>query len=713
MDRIIFKGGRNLPTVLQTEQAECALACLAMISGYFGHKIDIITLRTKYSVSQHGVTLKDVIKIAEKMNLSSRAVRLELEDLDKLKMPAILHWDMNHFVVLKKVMSDKVVIHDPASGVKTITIKDFGNHFTGVALELTPTKDFKEKDEVKKLKISQLWNRAIGIKRGIIQVLILSLLLELFAVTSPYFSQLVIDDVLVARDFELLKILIIGFFFIVIIQTTTGVLRSYVVMHFTIKMGYQFAINIYRHLIKLPLEYFAKRHIGDIVSRFGSQQNIRDFLTSSVVGAVLDGLMVIITMVMMFIYSKKLSFIILGALFLYAIVRLSTFRWIRNRTEEMIVAGAKESTNFMENITAMQGIKLFGKETDRLSLWQNYYVDVVNTGIKVQKFGIWISVVNGFITNFRSVLILYIGALAILDNKLSIGMLMAFTSWGSSFLGRAMALLDTTIQFRILDVHLTRLADIVYTEVEKDMEGSGVPSVDVSSKPLLEVKDIAFRYSEDHPFIFSNINFVLENEETIAIIGPSGCGKSTLIKLLTSLYKPSHGEIKMSDMKINKIGFQNYRSKIGVVMQDDRLLTGSISDNISFFDPTPDQEAIEHAADFASIHKDIMTMPMQYNTLVGNLGVALSGGQIQRILLARAIYKKPSLLFLDEATSHLDVDNEKLVNTAIKELKMSRIIVAHRPETIKLADRIFQMTPQGLIPVIAEQLEHYDGKLFD
>ena len=507
MDGIIFKSGRNLPTVLQTEQAECALACLAMISGYFGHKIDIITLRTKYSFSQHGVTLKDVIKIAEKMNLSSRAVRLELEDLDKLKMPAILHWDMNHFVVLKKVLSDKVVIHDPASGVKTITIKDLGNHFTGVALELTPTKDFKEKDEVKKLKISQLWNRATGIKRGIIQVLILSLLLELFAVTSPYFSQLVIDDVLVARDFELLKILIIGYFLIVIIQTTTGVLRSYVVMHFTVKLGYQFAINIYRHLIKLPLEYFAKRHIGDIVSRFGSQQNIRDFLTSSVVGAVLDGLMVIITMVMMFIYSKKLSFIILGALFLYAIVRLSTFRWIRNRTEEMIVAGAKESTNFMENITSMQGIKLFGKETDRLSLWQNYYVDVINTGIKVQKFGIWIGVVNGFITNLRSVLVLYIGARAILDNELSIGMLMAFTSWGSSFLGRAMALLDTTIQFRILDVHLTRLADIVYTEVEKDMEGSGVPSVDVSSKPLLEVKDLAFRYSEDHPFIFNNVNF--------------------------------------------------------------------------------------------------------------------------------------------------------------------------------------------------------------
>jgi ATP-binding cassette subfamily B protein RaxB len=713
MDGIIFKSGRSLPTIIQTEHSECALACLAMMSGYFGHKIDIITLRNKYSVSQHGVTLKDVIKIAEKMNMSSRAVRVEIDEIAKLKMPAILHWDMNHFVVLKKISKNKVIIHDPAVGIRDITLKELGKHFTGVALELTPTKDFKEEDEVKKLKISQLWTRASGLKRGIIQVLILSLLLELFGVTSPYFTQLVIDDVLVSRDIELLKILIIGYFLLVLIQTVTGVLRSYVVMHFTTKLGFQWAVNIYRHILKLPLEYFVKRHIGDIVSRFGSNRNIQNFLTSSIIAVILDGLMVIITMVMMLIYSRILSIIIFVAVIFYAIIRLSTYRWIRNRTEEQLVAAAKENTNFMENITAMQGIKLFGKETDRLSVWQNYFVDVINTGLRVQKFGIWIGVVNGFASSLRSVLILYIGAKAVLDTELSIGMLMAFTSWGGSFMGRALSLLDTAIQYRLLDVHLTRLADIVYTDVEQKMEGSGVPSINVSSKPIIEVKDLAFRYSEDHPFVFSNVNFTLENEETVAIIGPSGCGKSTLLKLLSSLYQPSHGEIMMYGMDIKKIGFQHFRSKVSVVMQDDRLLTGSISDNICFFDSAPDQEAIERAADLAAIHKEIMAMPMQYNTLVGNLGVALSGGQVQRILLARAIYKKPLLMFLDEATSHLDVDNEKLVNAAVKELKMSRIIVAHRPETIKLADRIFQMAPQGLIPVIPEQLDFYEGKLFD
>ena len=713
MKGINFGRRRSLPSILQSGNSECALACLAMISGYFGHRIDIVTLRNRYSISQHGITLKDVIRIAEKMNLTSRAVRLEIEEIGKLKCPVMLHWGMNHFVVLKKTSVGKLTIHDPAVGVRTVSLKDAGKSFTGIALEMMPTRDFKEKDEEKTLKISQLWSSATGLERGIIQVLILSLLLELFGVAMPYFTQIVIDDVLVSRDHDLLKIIIIAFLMVVLVQMITGVIRSFVGMHLANKMGFQFAVNIYRHLLKLPLEYFSKRHIGDIVSRFGSQASIREFITSGIVSAALDGIMVIITLTMMCIYSKTLTLVVLVAVFLYSVVRLSTFGWIRRRTEEQIVAAAKENTNFMENIRTMQGIKLFGKETDRLSLWENYYVDVINTGIRIQKFGINIGIINGIITNGRAILILYIGAIAVLGNELSIGMLMAFTSWSQSFLGRTMGLLDKAIEFRLLDVHLTRLADIVFTNVEPNMDGTGISEIDNTSTLLLEVRDLAFRYSENHPFLFNTVNLSLKSGETIAIIGPSGCGKSTLLKVLASVYPPSHGEIKMNDREINKIGLQNYRSKIGAVMQDDGLLSGSISDNICFYDPQPDKEEIEYAANLAAIHKDIISMPMQYDTLVGNLGTALSGGQIQRILLARAIYKNPKIFFLDEATSHLDVENEKLVNDAVKQLKTGRIIVAHRPETIKLADQIFQLTPGGLLPVVADQLDLYvnDGSM--
>jgi len=713
MPGLNFRGGYSLPSILQTEHSECALACLAMVSGYFGHKIDINTLRNRHSVSQHGVTLKDVIRIAEKMNLASRAVRLELDEIGKLKRPAILHWGMSHFVVLKKVSPGKLIIHDPAVGVRTVSLKDAGKDFTGVALELTPTSDFKEKDEQKKLRISQLWSSAAGLKRGIIQVILLSLLLELFIVAMPYFTQLVIDDVLVSRDHDLLKIVIIAYLLVVLVQMITNVIRSFVVMHLTNKMSFQFAVNIYRHLLKLPLEYFSKRHIGDIVSRFGSQANIREFITSGIVSVTLDGIMVIVTLIMMFIYSRMLTFIILAAVVLYGVLRISTFGWIRRRTEEQIVAAAKENTNFMENIRTMQGIKLFGKETDRLSLWENYYVDVINAGIRIQKFGINIGVINGIITHGRAILILYLGANAVLGNELSIGMLMAFTSWSQSFLSRMLGLFDKTIEYRLLDVHLTRLADIVYTEVEPSMEGTEIQSIEESSGPLLEVRDVAFRYSENHPYLFNSVNLSLKSGETIAVIGPSGCGKSTLLKVLASMYRPSHGEIRIYGRDIDKTGLASYRNKICAVMQDDGLLTGSISDNICFYDPAPDRDAIQRAAGLAAIHKDIIALPMQYDTLVGNLGTALSGGQIQRILLARAIYKNPKILFLDEATSHLDVENEKLVNIAIKQLNMGRIIVAHRLETIKLADQIFQLTPGGLIPVIADQLDLYEGNVYE
>lgn len=698
-----FKNKRHLPSILQTEHSECSLACLAMISGYYGHKIDINTLRNKYSVSAQGVTLKTIIKVAERMNMSSRAIRLEIDELDKLKLPAILHWDMNHFVVLKKVRVNSVVIHDPAVGVRKFLLKNVGEHFTGVALEITPTGDFTIEDEEKRLKFRELWNKATGMKRGLIQLLFLSLLLEIFGVSMPFYSQLIIDDVLVTGDYDLLKILAIGFSLLVIVRISTDILRSLIIIFFTNIMGFQLSVNVCRHLFKLPVDYFSKRHMGDIISRFNSTAKIKDFITSGIVSIIMDGLMALITLAMMLIYSKLLTLVTSLLVILYLILRFLTYRHIRIKNEELIVASAIENSNFMENIRNIQGIKLFNKESDRLSLWQNNTVDVINAGIRVQKFGILIKAFNEVFRGAKIILIFYLGAFTVLDNRLSIGMLMAFVYWNDTFFSKAFTLLDKFMEFRLLDIHLSRLSDIAFTKTERNLEGSNPPSIEVASKPLLEVKNLSFRYSENHPFIFSNVNLSIQINETIAITGPSGCGKSTLIKVLSSLFQPSGGEIKICNIGIYQMGLRHYRDRIGVVLQDDGLLTGSIADNISFFDSTPDQQLIEHAAEIAAVHRDIIAMPMQYNTLVGNLGAALSGGQIQRILLARAIYKNPELLFLDEATSHLDIEAEKMVNNSIKQLKMGRIIVAHRPETIKLADRIFFLTPQGLVPVEADQ----------
>ncbi len=350
MSMLNFQGGKKLPSILQAEQSECALACLAMVSGYYGHKIDINTLRNKYNISQQGTTLKIVMEIAEKMNLSSRALRLELQEMGKLKIPAVLHWKMNHFVVLKKVTPQKILIHDPAIGAKKISYEDAGKYFTGVALELTPTKDFSIQDEERKLKLHQLWSKATGFKRTFFKFFLLSILLEIFAIASPYFTQLIIDDVLVNNDIDLLKILMLAFLLLILIKSTTAVLRSYVGMYFSNKLGFQFGVNISRHLLKLSVEYFSKRHIGDIVSRFSSMGNIKDFISSGIAAVCIDGIMVIGTLIMMFVYNKLLTFIAILSIIIYTIIRIATYHHIRAKSEEQLAAMAAENTNFMENI---------------------------------------------------------------------------------------------------------------------------------------------------------------------------------------------------------------------------------------------------------------------------------------------------------------------------------------------------------------------------
>ncbi len=692
-----------MPSILQTEHSECALACLAMVSGYYGHRIDLNTLRSRSGGSPQGATLKAIIRMADRMNMSSRAVRLEIDEMYKLKLPAVLHWDMNHFVVLKKVSSKSILIHDPASGVRKFPLQNAGEHFTGVALELTPTGDFKLKDERRRLKFRELWSRSAGMKRGLMQLLLLSLLLEMFMVSMPFYSQLIIDDVLVTGDYDLLRILAIGFSLLILIRISTNVLRSLIIIFFTNQMGFQLSVNVCRHLFRLPVDFFSKRHMGDIISRFNSTAKIRDFITSGIVSIIMDGLMALITLAMMLIYSRILTLVTSLLVALYLIIRFSTCSYIRIKNEELINAGAVENSSFMENIRGIQGIKLFNKEPERMALWQNNTVDVINAGVRVQKFGVLINAFDELLRGTKIILIFYLGSFIVLDNKLSIGMLMAFVSWNDTFFSKAFALLDKLMEFRLLDVHLSRLSDIAFTKPEQAIEGSGPPAIEIISGPLFEVKELSFRYSENHPFLFSSINISLEENETIAITGPSGCGKSTLIKVLSSLLQPCRGEIRLHSLNIHGMGLRHYRNRIGAVLQDDGLLTGSIADNISFFDSTPDRSAMEYAAKIAAVHEDILAMPMQYNTLVGSLGTALSGGQIQRILLARTVYKNPELLFLDEATSHLDIETERLVNESIRNLKMGRIIVAHRPETIKLADRIFLLTPQGLAPVDRNQ----------
>ena len=684
----------KLPVILQTEAAECGLASLAMISNYYGHKIDLNTLRQNHPISLQGIGLHGLMKIADQLHFSTRALRLEMDEIKNLQCPVILHWNLNHFVVLKKVTGRSIVIHDPARGEHTLSFKEASKHFTGVGLELTPTTEFERKDEEQKARLSDFFQRISGLKRILFQILLLSLLLQLFAIVLPFFMQLVIDEVVVSHDIELLKILALGFLLLILIQVGVTALRSLVIINMGAQLNIQMANNLFRHLIRLPLSYFEKRHIGDIVSRFGSIDKIKEMLTTEILVAVVDGIMFIGTLIMMFIYSPLLGFIVVTSVFIYGLFRFAVYLPFRRLTEESIVVGAKEDSNFMETIRAAQSIKLFGNEAQRQSIWQNLYADVLNVGIRIGKLQVNYAAVNSLIFGLENVIVIYSAAQLVISKQLSVGMIFAFMSYKRQFTEKASSLIEQAIKLKMISLYLARLGDIVMTEVEKDLHSPINPR---QLEGNLSLKDITFRYSDTEPYIVENAQLDIKAGESICLVGPSGCGKSTLMKVMLGLLDPTQGKILIDDIEIQRFGIRSYRDQIASVMQNDQLLSGSIADNISFFDPHYDQEKIERCTKLAAIHDDVLKMPMGYNSLIGDMGTTLSGGQKQRVLLARALYKNPRILFLDESTAHLDIYLEQEINSNIAQMNLTRIVIAHRPETIDFADRVILVTPEGCI----------------
>ena len=389
-DLLDFTGRRKTPVILQTEAAECGVACLAMVASYFGFKTDLATLRRRFSVSIKGATLAHLIAFAGDLKLTSRALRLEPEEMSQLKLPTILHWELSHFVVLTEVKSAGIVIHDPARGQRECTWAEVGNAFTGIALELLPAEGFERKDERREIRVFSLLGKVVGLKRALIQVLLLSICLEVFTLVSPFFMQLVVDQAIASADTNLLTVLAIGFFLLMLIQLAVSTFRSWVIVYLSTSLNLQVSSNLFSHLLKLPMEYFEKRHLGDITSRFGSMGTIQLFITSSFIQVVLDGIMVIATLIMMLLYAPQLTLVVLVAVVLYTLLRIVMYAPLRRANEEQIVHAAKQQSHFLESLRGVQSIKLFGKRDLRLGAWQNLAVDNFNRGIAIQKNEPWL-----------------------------------------------------------------------------------------------------------------------------------------------------------------------------------------------------------------------------------------------------------------------------------------------------------------------------------
>jgi ATP-binding cassette, subfamily B, bacterial CvaB/MchF/RaxB len=689
--------GRRTPLILQTETAECGLACLAMIAGRYGRRVDLPALRQRYNLSLRGTTLHDLVRIASGMRLATRALRAELPHLRRLRLPCILHWDHNHFVVLIRVRARHIVIHDPAVGRRNVTVQEVSKRFTGIVLEGWPTESFERKTERARVRIWDLLRRTDGFAAVATQVLTMSLVLEVIGLVIPIGFQLVLDDVVVSDDRDLLTLIALGLGLVLAFRALIDFVRSWAIIIAGSSLTLQWKLSLFRHLLLLPLSFFERRHAGDLASRFGSIDRIQQTLSTASISPVVDGVMAFVLVGIMWLYDPWLAGLAIVTTGIYALTRCLAYRLYRRANEEAVVYAASESSHFFESLRGMASIKALAIGDRRQGIWNNYLVDRIGAELRVGKIDLIFSISSTFLFGLDRIVIIFFGAHAVMGGTLSVGMLVAFLAYKDQFSQRVGKFLDTMVRLGTLTVHGERLADIALAETEQGdtSHTSGLAGTVISPKAGLSARGVSFRYSDNEARVIADFNLDVAPGECVALAGPSGAGKTTLLKILAGLLRPDAGMVLIDDVPLQAIGLEAYRAQIGCVLQDDRLFAGSIAENIAGFSPSPDPERIQQVARFAAIHEEIVRMPMGYETLVGDMGSSLSGGQMQRVVLARTLYRGPRILLLDEATSHLDEENERTINQAIRRLTISRVIVAHRRSTLDMADRIVPIWPAG------------------
>ncbi|WP_343711479.1 peptidase domain-containing ABC transporter [Kosakonia radicincitans] len=688
--RINFSIRNKVPVIIQSEAAECGNACLSMICGYYGKNIDLFNFRNRYGSPAQGATLTDLNQVAQTTGLKTRALSLDMDEIKELRLPCVLHWSLNHFVVLVAIKGKRFVINDPAMSRRVIHQKEMSENFSGIALEAWPDSHFTQEKQRSRLNLLDLMRNIVGLKSALSKIFMLSIVIEAVNLLMPMGTQLVTDHVITAHDNNLLLVICAGLLFFTLFKTAVSMIRAWVSLKLNTLTDIQWKTSFFDHLLSLPLAFFEKRNLGDIQSRFSSLDTIRATFTNNIVMGTIDSIMTVGVLIMMSLYGGWLVWVVLGFTVCYAAMRIITYKFYRTISEELIVKRARSGSHFMETLYGIATIKSLNLKNRRSQHWLNTNIDVSNASLRQTRFDMLFGGINTFINSVDQVVILWLGALMVMDNTMTIGMFMAFNAYRGQFAQRASSLIDLAMQFKMLSLHNERISEIIFSKPEAESpprkvfeDSAGVP---------LQVQNLSYQYDKLTRPVFSNVNITVAAGESVALTGASGIGKTTLLKVMSGLLTPDQGDIFVGDFDVKKIGVNNYRACTACVLQEDRLFSGSIADNISGFEYNADRQLIIECAIKCNIHEEIMRMPMGYETIIGELGSGISGGQKQRLLIARALYQKPNILFMDEATSHLDANNERMINNAIESLNITRIIVAHRPSTIACADRVIDLS---------------------
>lgn len=685
---------KRVPVILQMSEVECGLACLAMIMSYHGRQTTISELRANYGAGRDGISALNLVKAARNMGMISRAVALQKNDFKDVTLPAIIHWEFNHFLIVENWTPDHVTVVDPASGRRQMDAEEFNGGFTGIVLMLEPGMNFHRRKITSSLSLRMYAVQAVRQAPGaLIQVILASIILQGIGLLPPILTQTVIDKIIPFHLTNAMILLGAGMLMMLFSQAFITLLREWLLIYVRARIDTHMMLSFFEHLLLLPYSFFQQRSSGDLLTRMGSNTIIRDTLSGQVISTFLDGSMVILYLVILLVAAPTFGVLALVIGLSQVALMLSVYRIIASLAAQELTAQGKSQGYMAEALAGIATLKAAGAEYSAHDRWTNLFFDQLNISTRRGYISTIANTGMILLRGFAPMALLWVGATQVLNGTLSIGTMLALSSLATSFLSPLSSLVSSGQQLQIVQAHLERLADIMTAEPEQHAQTLKSPP---KLAGYVRLENVSFRYSPETPRVLHGINLHIASGQKVAIVGRTGSGKSTLGKLLLGLYIPGEGQIYYDGIPLQELQYQEVRRQFGVVLQESAIFSGTIMENILFNNPHMDKEYAVRAAQMASIHDDIVRMPLGYETPVAEGGSALSGGQRQRLSLARAIAHHPAILLLDEATSNLDVVTEQMVAHNLESLPCTQIIIAHRLSTIRNADLILVMD-QGTI----------------
>lgn len=681
---------RRFPFLRQRDETDCGAACLGMICKHYGLSIGLSRLRDTAGVTRDGASLAGLAEAAEGIGFITRGVRTGYERLRRADLPAVIHWMGNHFVVLFRITPEYAMVADPATGTRRLSRREFEAGWTGVALLLEHTGRVAEEEPPRSsfrrfLPLVRPYGRILG------EILLASLLLNLFGLASPIFTQTIVDRVLVHQDRDLLNLMLIGMAVVAVFQMGTSALRTYLIAYVSARLSIAMLSRFYRHLLALPLRFFALRRTGDMTTRFGENVKIQALLTGATVSAILDVMMLFVYAGLMFYYHARLAAVALASVPLSVGLTLVYTPILKSISRRAFLSRAEQSSALIDSLRGIDVVKAMAVERSARWQWERHYVKQIQIGLHGTKMQMLFGALGGLANLFSSTFILWYGATLVIAGALSVGQLMAFNALTGSVTGPVMGLIGLWPQVQEARIALDRLNDVYETPVEVSRRGDyGVTLRRVEGRIAFE--KVFFRYGAgaQGPHVLNGVDLNVAPGQRVAVVGRSGAGKTTLVKLIPRLFDPTEGRMTLDGVDLRDLRPEWLRRQVGMVLQEPFLFNGTIAENIALGEEDVEVEQVVEAARMANAHGFIANLPMGYETRIGEQGARLSGGQRQRIAIARALYRDPRVLILDEATNALDTESERAILENLEEILKDRtaFLIAHRMSTVRGADLI-------------------------